>query len=85
MKKVYIQVTFEVTVSLYSYVNFFFSTAIYKNITSHFKDILLNDILYLYIKGESYLQAIIKQVKVTVSPHNLQNIKKVQETYYFSH
>lgn len=32
------------------------------------------DIWYLYIKGKSYLQAIIKQVKVTVSPHNLQNI-----------
>lgn len=62
----------------------FFLTVIYKNITSHFKYILLNDILYLYIKGESYLQAIIKQVKVTVSPHNLQEDRE-QETYYFSH
>ena len=74
MKKAYIQVTFEITVSLYSNVNLYFSfTAIYKNITSHLKYILLTDILYLFIKGKSYLQAIIKQVKVTVSPHNLQN------------
>lgn len=82
MKKVYIQVTCEVTVSLYNCVNLYvFFAAIYQNITSHFKCFLLNDILYLYTKGESYLQAIIKQVEVTVSSHNLQNIKnKVQET-----
>lgn len=82
MKKVYIQVTFEVTASLYNCVNLYvFFTAIYQNITSYFKCFLLNDILYLYTKGERYLQAIIKQVEVTVSSHNLQNIKqKVQET-----
>lgn len=37
-EKVHIQVTFEVTVSFYSYVNsYFFFTTIYKNITRHFE------------------------------------------------